>query len=220
MGIPLGDAALCADVLQISAGDLSSDAAKLEKQLSLHFELADHWNALLLLDEADVFLRKRDTDHNHNSLVSVFLRKLEYYQGIMLLTTNRVRDFDDAIQSRIHLALRYGPLGVDTRKGIWNTFLQNAITAGGEADHSDENLDDLAKHDLNGRQVDTCFVEVMSSYADRFLQIRNVVRAAHALASQERAVTSYSHLEIVIDSGKEFETDAQGGSSENMRSYL
>ena len=58
-------------------------------------------------------------------------------------------------------------------------------------------------------------VEVVSSYADRsLLQIRNVVQAAHALASQEGAVTSYSHLEIVIDSGKEFETDAQGGSSE------
>jgi SpoVK/Ycf46/Vps4 family AAA+-type ATPase len=83
--------------LQISAGDLSSDVAKLEKQLSLIFELADHWKALLLLDEADVFLRKRDVDYTHNSLVSVFLRKLEYYQGIMLLTTNRVRDFDDAI---------------------------------------------------------------------------------------------------------------------------
>ncbi len=65
--------------MQISAGDLSNDAAKLERQLSLHFELAAHWNALLLLDEADVFLRKRDTDHTHNSLVSVFLRKLEYY---------------------------------------------------------------------------------------------------------------------------------------------
>jgi hypothetical protein len=112
-------------------------------------------------------------------------------------------------------------LGVDTRKGIWDTFLQNAITAEGKADYSDEDLDELARHDLNGRQVGTCFVEVMSSYADRFfLQIRNVVRAAHALASQEGAVTSYSHLEIVIDSGKEFETDAQGGSSENMRSYL
>ena len=155
--------------MQISAGDLSSDAAKLEKQLSLHFELANHWNALLLLDEADVFLRKRDTDHTHNSLVSVFLRKLEYYQGIMLLITNRVRDFDNAIQSRIHLTLRYSPLGVDTRKGIWNIFLQNIITAGGKAECSDENLDNLAKHDLNSRQVCAYFFEVMSSYADRFL---------------------------------------------------
>jgi hypothetical protein len=207
--------------LQISAGDLSSDAAKLEKQLSLIFELADHWNALLLLDEADVFLRKRDTDHTHNSLVSVFLRKLEYYKGIMLLTTNRVRDFDDAIQSRIHLALRYSPLGIDTRRGIWNTFLQNAITAKGTAEYSAKDLDHLARHELNGRQVGLCFVEVISSHADRFfLQIRNVVRAAHALASQDGVVTSYFHLEIVIDAGKEFETDAQGGSSENMRSYF
>jgi hypothetical protein len=139
----------------------------------------------------------------------------------MLLTINRVRDFDYAIQSRIHLALRYSPLGVDTRRGIWNTFLENAITVEGKADYNDEDLEDLAKHDLNGHQVGTCFVEVMSSYADRFLlQIRNVARAAHALASQDTAVTSYSHLEIVIGAGKEFETDAQGGSSENMRSYL
>ena len=64
-------------------------------------------------------------------------------------------DFDDAIQSRIHLALRYSPLGIDTRKGIWDTFLQNAMTAGGRVDFGDESLDELAKQDLNGRQVDT-----------------------------------------------------------------
>ena len=94
---------------------------------------------------------------------------LEYYQGIMFLTTNRLRDFDDAMQSRIHLAFRYSSLGVGTRKGIWDTFLKKAITARGEADYSDENLDDLASHDLNGRQVGTCFVEAMSSYANKFL---------------------------------------------------
>lgn len=149
-----------------------------------------------------MFLRRRDTDHTHNSLVSVFLCKLEYYQGIMLLTTNRVRDFDDAIQSRIHLALWYSPLGFGMRRGIWNTFLQNAITAEGKADYNDKNLNDLARHKLNGRQI------------------RNVVRAAHALASQEGAVTSHSHLEIVIDAGKEFQADAEGGSSANKQSYL
>jgi hypothetical protein len=145
--------------LQISAGDLSNDPKVLERQLSLIFELTDHWKALLLLDEADVFLHKRDIDHTHNSLVSVFLRKLEYYQGIMLLTTNRVTDFDDAIQSRIHLALRYNPLGADTRKGIWCSFLKNAVTAKGSADYTVKELDDLAKHVLNGRQVGFLFYE-------------------------------------------------------------
>lgn len=139
--------------MQISAGDLSRDPKELDRELSLIFELADHWKALLLLDEADVFLRKRDLEHDHNSLVSVFLRKLEYYQGTMLLTTNRVRDFDDAIQSRIHLALRYNALGIDTRRGIWDDFLKEATTAEGDADYSTEELEHLARHVLNGRQV-------------------------------------------------------------------
>jgi hypothetical protein len=43
--------------LQISAGDLSNDPKLLEQQLSRIFELANHWKALLLLDEADVYLR-------------------------------------------------------------------------------------------------------------------------------------------------------------------
>ena len=71
----------------------------------------------------------------------------------MLLTTNRVRDFDDAIRSRVHLALRYDPLGVDTRRGLWNSFLETTVTTGGVAVYSAEELDDLAKHTLNGREV-------------------------------------------------------------------
>jgi hypothetical protein len=125
----------------------------LEGQLSLIFELADHWKALLLVDEADVFFRKRDGNHMHNSLVSVFLRKLEYYQGIMFLTTNRVTDLDDAIQSKIHHAVRYDPLGPDTRRVLWDSFLEGAITACGPSVYSGEDLDNLAKHELNGRQV-------------------------------------------------------------------
>jgi hypothetical protein len=55
---------------------------------------------VLLLDEADVYLERRAAqDVLRNSLVSVFLRSLEYYKGIFFLTTNRVRDFDEAAGS-------------------------------------------------------------------------------------------------------------------------
>jgi hypothetical protein len=63
----------------------------------------------------------------------------------------------------------------------------------------------------------------MSLYANRFLllQIRNVVRAAHALASEEGVMILYSYLEIVINSGKEFETDANGaGATDAIRGYF
>jgi len=71
----------------------------------------------------------------------------------MILTTNRVRDFDDAIQSRISVALHYGPLGFDTRKTIWGSFLKKAATAKGRANYTLDDLDWLSKKEVNGRQV-------------------------------------------------------------------
>lgn len=45
---------------------------------------------MVLLDESDVFLEEREkTDLKRNALVSVFLRALEYYEGILILTSNR-----------------------------------------------------------------------------------------------------------------------------------
>lgn len=48
--------------------------------------------------------RTRD-DYGRNATVSVFLRMLEYYKGILFLTTNRIGTFDEAFKSRIHLSL-------------------------------------------------------------------------------------------------------------------
>ena len=83
----------------------------------------------------------------------MFLRTLEYYRGIMILTTNRVKDIDDANQSRISVALYYGPLGFDTRKKIWESFLKKAATAKYRAEYTPLDLDWLLKNEVNGRQV-------------------------------------------------------------------
>jgi len=139
--------------IQVSAGELGHEPKKLEDQLSHISQLAYHWRALVLLDEADVFVQARSIDSHQNARVSVFLRKLEYNQGIMFLTTNRVRDFDDAIQSRITLAVRYEPLSLATRKQVWASFLKKAATANGAAKYNAEDLDGLARKNLNGRQV-------------------------------------------------------------------
>jgi hypothetical protein len=53
----------------------------------------------------------------------VFLRALEYFRGILFITTNRVGTFDDAFISRIHVALYYPPLVDRDRVLIWeNNF--------------------------------------------------------------------------------------------------
>lgn len=44
------------------------------------------WKAILLLDEADIFLQERDVhDVKRNALVSIFLRELEYFDGILFV---------------------------------------------------------------------------------------------------------------------------------------
>lgn len=87
----------------VSAGELGTDPRVLERSLTDILDIAHAWGAVLLLDEADVFLEKRSIhDIHRNALVSIFLRLLEYFQGILFLTTNRVETFDDAFQSRKH----------------------------------------------------------------------------------------------------------------------
>lgn len=84
--------------------------------------MAQLWNWILLLDEADAFLAQRSEDDIGRYLfVSVFLRILEYYEGILFLASNRVGVFSEAFKSRIHVALYYPPLRcrqTERRSGI------------------------------------------------------------------------------------------------------
>ncbi|RMJ07908.1 hypothetical protein CDV36_012492 [Fusarium kuroshium] len=95
----------------ITCGDLGLSPREVEESLTEIFRLAHLWHCVLLLDEADVFLAQRSRfDLTRNALVSVFLRILEYYNGILFLTTNRVGTLDEAFKSRIHMSLYYPPL--------------------------------------------------------------------------------------------------------------
>ncbi|KAI0453699.1 hypothetical protein F5B21DRAFT_478216 [Xylaria acuta] len=111
-------------LIAITSGDLGVDTYRVEESLRYFLDLGQRYGALLLLDEADVYLeRRRSKDITRNGLVSTFLRALEYYRGVLFLTTNRVQAFDSAFLSRIHVALHYKNLRDEDRERIWaNTF--------------------------------------------------------------------------------------------------
>ncbi|KAI0975374.1 hypothetical protein F4678DRAFT_420118 [Xylaria arbuscula] len=113
-------------LLSITAADLGHEPAVLEKNLLQFLKNASTWDAIVLLDEADVYLEQRSAhDLRRNSIVSIFLRAMEYFQGILFLTTNRVGHFDEAFMSRIHVSIGYDPLDEDAREKIWdNLFLK------------------------------------------------------------------------------------------------
>lgn len=135
---------------KISAGEIVS-SGDLEDRLSRIFELARHYKVILLLDEADIFVEQRATqDIQRNRIVCTFLRTLEYYEGIMFLTTNRVKTFDDAIRSRIHLMIKYESLSSANRRIVWQNFLQRT-----NANYTKRELESLVRKPMNGRDVCT-----------------------------------------------------------------
>ena len=189
--------------------------------LTMIFKVASRWKAILLIDEADIFMAQRSSEHLQlNALVSVFLRQLEQYDGILFLTTNRLQTFDGAILSRIHASLKYDELNKDARKAVWQFFIGRAMTTHGNPACSERALNELADKKMNGREVR----EVPSTLrinADYWHQIRNAVFVAHSMAQYERSVLKASHLKNAIASKAQFHEDFQGvGAAENTRAYF
>ncbi|KAM7201293.1 ATP-dependent zinc metalloprotease YME1L1 [Rhypophila sp. PSN 637] len=108
----------------LQAEDLGTNAAVLGANVKKVFEMATEWDAVVLLDEADVFMAERHPqDILRNELVSIFLRELEYFRGIIFLTTNLYSTIDSAFRSRVSLHLLFTPLTVDARLIVWRKFL-------------------------------------------------------------------------------------------------
>ncbi|KAF2117468.1 hypothetical protein BDV96DRAFT_644883 [Lophiotrema nucula] len=114
-------------LFSVNVSDVGTKAQFVEKNLDKTFDLAATWEAILLIDEADVFLESRSKgsgfNTERNALVSIFLRVLEYYQGILFLTTNQIAQFDAAVQSRIRIALKYNVLNEEQTKAIFDQFI-------------------------------------------------------------------------------------------------
>lgn len=112
-------------LLTITCADIGTNPVNIEEKLMEFFKYAKAWNAILLIDEADIFMEhRRVQDIERNSLVAAFLRAMEYYQGILFLTTNRVGSFDEAFISRINLTIYYPPFSDKARTEVWESFFQ------------------------------------------------------------------------------------------------
>ncbi|QRV96041.1 AAA family ATPase [Ceratobasidium sp. AG-Ba] len=186
----------------VSSGELGIQADQLERQLSDILEMAATWNAVVLIDEADVFLEARNThDLQRNSLVSVFLRLLEYHTGVLILTTNRIQTFDTAFVSRFSIALNYPDLDQTSRLLIWKEFLSRASVRIGEIEDNApsqplfiayKDLVTLSEKPFNGRVI------------------KQLVRGAQALALAASVPLELSHIMTVLRVTEQFEVDWKG----------
>jgi SpoVK/Ycf46/Vps4 family AAA+-type ATPase len=179
-------------LLTATMGELNQDdiPSRFEIRLKQVLQYATIWKAIVLLDEADVFLEGRSeavgVAKEHNAFVAIFLKHLEYFSGIVFLTSNRVRVFDKAMKSRIHLALEYQPPNIDMRRRIWTHYL-SAIPASELDLDVEEDVDDFLKEEVNGREIANC------------------VNTARTLARFKGVKLQSKHVETVLETRREFE---------------
>lgn len=133
----------------------------------------------------------------------VFLRILEYFEGLLILTTNRVGRFDEAFKSRIQLALGYPNLNERQREKIWLNFFDLLHKDVEPFDIQDLklNVSKLAKHKINGRQI------------------RNAVTMARHLAKLRGQRLVYRHVMDAVDSTVKFSQyleNLKGGSDDEF----
>lgn len=212
---------------RVTCADIGTKPEDAEKYLESILHLGKLWRCVVLLDEAvrnlatpapgnietqadqnllqDVFLEQRSLeDLKRNSLVSVFLRVLEYYEGILILTSNRVGTFDEAFKSRIQLALHYPALGPYERLRIWENFLERleklkdpSIDVPDLRDH----LKELQVEEMNGRQI------------------RNAITTARQYANWKNVTLTYTQLKDVIDVAGRFDRyldELHGGQTQDQ----
>lgn len=177
---------------RVTCGDVGTKPEDVEKYLDSVLYLGRIWGCVVLLDEADVFLEQRTLeDLQRNALVSVFLRVLEYYDGILILTSNRVGTFDEAFRSRIQLAIHYPNLGRRQRFRIWQTFIDRLSNLKTEEkidiDDLRDHLHDLQDVKMNGRQI------------------RNVITTARQYAKWKNEILNYEYMKDVIEISGRFD---------------
>lgn len=113
---------------------------------------------------------------------------MEYYEGILFLTSNRVESFDLAFKSRIHVALSYPELTLPVRHQLWKDFLLRIPEDKRNLD-LERDLLTLEKEEINGRQI------------------KNACKTAAALARRRGEKLGISHLETTLATIREFEKD-------------
>ena len=135
---------------KVQSSQLGTSPSKVEEQLKEVLQRAERWGAILLIDEADVYVHERGTDIDQNAIVGVFLRVLEYYRGVLFMTTNRGTSVDDAIISRTTARFEYEMPSVEDQIKIWKVMNeQNKV---GLTDHEISRIVN-EQPNLSGRDI-------------------------------------------------------------------
>lgn len=206
-------------LLTLACSDIGVEPEEIEDTLLKWFKLAETWGAILLIDEADIYMEQRQIyDIKRNHLVAGFLRALEYFRGILFLTTNRVGTFDEAFVSRIHAHFHFEEFKDEDRIKVWDTFFQKleedreATMRIPQSTKDYIESEELRALKWNGREIrngKSCQRVTISSKStdDAFLAFQVAVALAESQGhkdSKGRILVKSDHIKATVQMSREF----------------
>ena len=169
--------------LELFRVDLSRVVSKwvgeTEKNLGLAFDEAKHAHAILLFDEADALFSKRtevksSNDRYSNLETNYLLQRMESFEGIVLLTTNKEPQIDEAFRRRLRFHIDFPTPNEEEREQLWRSMIPATVPIAGKIDFQSLAL----RYKMSGGYIKNA-----------------VVRAAYLAARSEERALSQDSLE-------------------------
>ncbi len=134
------------------SGVVSKYIGETEKNLRRLFDAAEDGGALLFFDEADALFGKRSQvsdshDRYANIEINYLLQRMEAYEGLAILTTNRRSDLDEAFTRRLRFIVNFPIPEPADRRRIWQMIFPP------ETPRADLDFDRLVRFNLTGGNI-------------------------------------------------------------------
>lgn len=181
-------AVLGKNLLKVDTATIQSQIpGEAERNIKSNFEKAGEENAVLMFDECDSLLYNRDAVGAIMAAeINCLLTELERFDGVVILTTNRLGRLDPALQRRIIAKIELGLPGKKERLQIWKNLMPPKMPVG------DINFETLAKETISGGDIKNA-----------------ILLAARKAITLNATKVEMEHLEIalsnVVQSKKDFE---------------
>jgi hypothetical protein len=162
---------------RIDCVDIGNNVEKLERYLQFIFQIRTTWGCVVHLDDANMFIKAG------NALMSVFLRFLKYYDGILIITSDHSVNMVEVIKSRIHVVLFFGDLDYSGRTKMWRNSVHGLQKTNfvANVDGLLDKVTVLAELELNARQI------------------RDMIRKAICFANVRGETLDFSHFEAAME---------------------
>jgi len=186
------------------------------KNLQTIFKAAQEQDAVLFIDEADTFLSKRlpssnDSSKHYNSMSNELFQMLEDYNGCIIFASNHIKDFDNAVISRIIEPVEFILPEKDNRKKILKKLIPPDLPL---KNFDDMDLDKLADYtvgfsgrDMRKAVLICCANAVLKYKIERKMEDESIFLSYNDLQHGFKEVKdAFEKLKNAVQ-GKEIEVD-------------